>query len=192
MLCSADPKTSPQPPGPNCANTTCPSAANFELRSGGSWPTQITNVFNHGCMEGIIGPGRSSVDTNVQCSSSNVKQMWTLHADGTLRASNNRTDQCLTAELQAPAANTHASTVDVYVGELADGSAAVLFFNRGSLPAATSVAFTDFPGAGWMTRKAASVRNIWDKKEEPSVTAGVLSSGTLISHSVAFLRVTPL
>ena len=59
----------------------------------------LLNAYSQQCMEGMLGPGRSSVVTSA-CSSENVKQLWSLHSDGTLRASNNRTAQCLTAQVQ--------------------------------------------------------------------------------------------
>ena len=100
QLCATDPELA-QPPG--CTNTTCPSANVFNLTvenaRKGSMQVEpahaIKNAFNGQCMEGMLGPGRSSVRTN-PCAVDNVKQQWSLHDDGTLRASNKLTDQCLT------------------------------------------------------------------------------------------------
>ena len=41
----------------------------------------------------LAGPQRSSVVTN-PCAPDNIKQLWAMHADGTLRASNNQCVAC--------------------------------------------------------------------------------------------------
>jgi hypothetical protein len=64
-------------------------------------------------------------------------QAWTVHSDGTIRASNGNRFQCLTAELGRPtAARNTAPTetkVDIYAGELANGDVTVVFYNRGTV-----------------------------------------------------------
>ena len=93
QLCATDPEL-PQPPGPGCTNTSCPAANTFNVKTETTRKT-IKNGLNAQCMEGMLGPQRSFVQTS-PCASDNIKQQWTLHDDGTLRASNNLTDQCLT------------------------------------------------------------------------------------------------
>lgn len=97
QLCATDPEQ-PQPPN-GCSNTTCPSANAFTLPTGSG--QAITNKFNGQCMEGMLGPQNSFVQTS-PCAANNIKQQWTMHDDGTLRASNNLTDQCLTVRNTIP------------------------------------------------------------------------------------------
>lgn len=97
QLCSTDPEL-PQPPN-GCSNTTCPIANAFTLPTGTA--RAIKNKLNGECMEGMLGPQNSFVQTS-PCAANNIKQQWTMHADGTLRASNNLTDQCLTVGKRFP------------------------------------------------------------------------------------------
>ena len=97
QLCATDPEL-PQPQGPGCTNTTCPSANVFNVKITGAQKRSsqtIKNELDGRCMEGMLGPQRSFVQTS-PCDTDNIKQQWSLHDDGTLRASNNLTDQCLT------------------------------------------------------------------------------------------------
>jgi hypothetical protein len=93
QLCAIDPDL-PQPQGPGCTNTTCPSANVFNVKIDHAHKA-IKNELDGQCMEGMLGPQRSFVQTS-PCATDNIKQQWSLHGDGTLRSSNNRTDQCLT------------------------------------------------------------------------------------------------
>lgn len=98
--------------------------------------------------------------------------MWSLHPDGTLRASNNRTDQCLTAERGEPSpASPAGSVVDIFAGALADGSAAVLFFNRGSDAASSGLNLSELPGFD-SDVKTATVRDVWAKADLKKATGG--------------------
>jgi hypothetical protein len=181
QLCSNDPKSHE----PGC-NTSCPTANVFNVSSMASAkvPTTIVSAYNQMCVEGMLGPGRSSVCTN-KCAPGNIKQAWTLHPDGTLRASNNRTEQCLTAEpgLPTPAS---ASTMDVFATPLANGDVAVLFFNREADTASATIALAALPGDA-TTWTAANVMDVWTSKTRPKATAS-LASGQVLPHGVAFLR----
>ena len=73
VLCSDDPGA-PQPPGPACRNTSCPTANAFNVSSGHLLSQPVVNTLNGRCMEGMLGPGRSSVSTNL-CTAGNVKQV---------------------------------------------------------------------------------------------------------------------
>ena len=124
-------------------------------------------------------PQRSFLAASV-CDDSNTKQHWSLLADGTLRASNNLTEQCLTAEALSVPANAH--VLEVYAGALADGGAAVLFFNSGPSPAEGTLPLSELK-----LGSRASVKNIWGA-EAAKVEGGVLHSGQVASHDVAFMR----
>jgi hypothetical protein len=65
----------------------------------------------------------------------------------------------------------------------------VVFFNRGSQPAASSVALSLLPGFGSGVTSA-SVRDVWGKTDLPKAKGGALASGSLAPHAVAFFRVT--
>ena len=150
-------------------------------------------------------PADSSIVTN-PCDPTNVKQLWAQHKDGTLRASDNYTEQCLTAEIGPPAGN---SGFDVFAGALADGSAAVVFYNRNGAAAKASLSISELPGgrggnaalapshhhsdpvdAAVSETAAPVVLNVWGGAEA-AVVGGILHSGTVAPHGVAFLRVTP-
>ena len=82
-----------------------------------------------------------------------------MHKDGTIRASNNRTEQCLTAEVGK---NMTASTVDIFAGALSDGGAAVLFFNRGTAPATATLDLAELAKLhGWKEGGSVSARDAW-------------------------------
>jgi hypothetical protein len=192
ILCGTDAK-SPQPPGPGCKNSTCPAASSFNASGRHHWAQHITNTIDGRCMEGMLGPGRSSVVTNV-CNTGNTKQVWTFVSDGTLRSSNNNTEQCLTAEagigsnIDKPGVQGQGQgtgTVDIFAGALANGDAAVVFFNRGNDAASATLKLSELPG--WAVGDVAAVRDVW-AKEDRTKADGQLSSGQIESHSVAFLR----
>jgi len=146
----------------------------------------LLNAYSQQCMEGMLGPGRSSVVTSA-CSPENVKQLWSLHSDGTLRASNTRNAQCLTAELGAPTAD---GTVDVFAGALADGGAAVVFFNRGAAESNASLplsALGKLPG--WKAGGEVRATEVWTGAAHSTVAAGgELQSGAVPAQGVAFMR----
>lgn len=79
--------------------------------------------------------------------------------------------------------------MDVFVGGLADGGAAVLFFNRGTQPANGTLSLSELPGWSASTQ-AATVKDVWAQAALPkAVVAGVLHSGEVSGHGVSFLRV---
>ena len=169
-----------------CAfSTSCPAANSFKVRSGGTAGT-ITNLFDGQCMEGMLGPQRSSVVTN-PCAAGNIKQQWTVHADGTIRGSNNRTEQCLTAEA---AKNMTAGAVDIFAGALSDGGAAVLFFNRGTTRASATLDLAELSALpGWKAGGSLSARDAWTGGNLPAVLrAGGAASGELEAHGSLFVR----
>ena len=132
-LCAAGAEPSDGPA--SCKNSSCPAAAAWSNASSGA----LMNKFDGGCLEGMLGPGRSSVVT-ATCAAAgqpaNPTQHWAVLDDGTVRAYS----QCLTAELMAPATPP---PVDVFAVPLANGDAAVVFFNRDSTkPAAGTVGFS--------------------------------------------------
>lgn len=192
QLCSTEPESVPQPPGPGCMNTSCPTASRFTMQANGAAAAAdtgggglITSDFNSLCVEGIVMPQASAIKLSA-CDATNVKQLWTLRADGTLRASNNRTEQCATAELGPPA--PAAKTMDVFATPLSDGGVAVVFYNRGTDPLSASLPLGELPG-GKLLGQSASVLDVWAGKQLPQATGGVLHSGTVATHDVAFLRV---
>ena len=75
--------------------------------------------------------------------------------------------------------------MDIYAGALSDGGAAVLFFNRGTAPASATLQLSELPGA---FGSSATVKDVWAKAALAKATGGVLHSGTVPSHGVAFLR----
>jgi len=182
ILCSGDPKA-PQPPGVGCLNKTCPTASNFSVSIFDNG--NITNAFNGKCVEGMLGPGRSSVVVN-PCDEDNVKQLWTLHDDGTLRASRKEADatmQCLTAEASIGPSKKQGN-IDIFVGALVNGDATVVFFNRGPQQANATLSLSDL--SGWEGVKAAIVKNVW--RGSTSKNVGRVESGMIESHGVSFLR----
>ena len=183
ILCSDDPKTA-QPPGLGCLNKTCPTASTFTFSPVPIDDGNITNAFNGKCVEGMLGPGRSSVVTN-QCAENNVKQLWTLHDDGTLRASRkaeNATMQCLTAEASTDSSKEKGN-IDIFVGPLVNGDATVVFFNRGLQPASATLSLSDL--SGWDGVQVAIVKNVW--KGSSSKNIARVESGMIESHGVSFL-----
>lgn len=187
IMCGADAK-SPQPPGPGCKNTTCPAASSFNVSSGKVLSQHITNAIDGRCVEGMLGPQRSSVVTNL-CKAENIKQVWTFGSDGTLRASNNQTSQCLTAEARKTGTDRPGrqdqGTVDIFAGSLSNGDAVVVFFNRGSDAASATLELSELQG--WAVGDVAVVRDVWGKANRTKAD-GQLSSGQIESHGVAFLR----
>ena len=80
VLCSLDPETAPNPPGQNCRNTSCPTANTFALpaTAAAEWETTgglITSKLSGGCIEGMLGPQRSSVVVTPKCDKANIKQL---------------------------------------------------------------------------------------------------------------------
>ena len=90
--------------------------------------------------------------------------------------------------LQAKAEVADLSTFDIFAGALANGDASVVFFNRDGQAASAILPLAELPG--WAAGiKSASVRDVWAQAARAGVTNGVLGSGSVPSHGVAFLRV---
>ena len=84
-------------------------------------------------------------------------------ADGTIRASNNRTDQCITAEPGPPSSSSGLlpapPPLDIFGGALADGGSTVVFYNRGSAPlASATLPLKELPG--YVAEAVPSVRDV--------------------------------
>ena len=88
-----------------------------------------------------------------------------------------------TAELGPPP--TSAPDMDIFAGPLENGDAVVAFFNRGPVPLSTSIDLSQLGKFG----SAAKVKDIWAGKVRPLATEGMLRSGQVAPHGVAFLRV---
>ena len=164
-----------------CSNSSCPTAASWSYNKSS---LLLTNVYNGECLEGVLGPQRSTVQT-ARCDATNIQQQWTMAADGTMRASNSKVGQCLVAELLAP---TAAVTVDVFAGALAGGDVAVVFFNRAATSVDASFKLAGLGGLGW-TASTAKVRDIFGKADLADAT-GSLSLST-DAHSATFVRLSP-
>jgi hypothetical protein len=158
-LCGASAQGEPN----QCLNTSCPTAASWSYNKSSSL---LTNLYNGNCLEGVLGPQRSSVQIT-HCDSTNVQQQWTMAADGSVRASNGETEQCLVAELMAPT---------------------VVFFNRGTSSTSASLKLTDLGEFGWTAAKA-KVRDIFGKADLADAD-GVLNLST-DAHGASFVRLSP-
>jgi hypothetical protein len=170
----------------------------------------VVSALDGRCVEGMLGPGRSSVATSACAGQGqqNVKQRWSFLADGTVRASNNRTLQCLTAEAglatatatagsgsgsdeSEPGATVSAATVDVFAGALAGGDAVVVFFNRGGAAAEGTLPLLSLPGWEGGGFTGATVRDVWAMAPAPQpLVAGQVHSGSVEPHGAVFLRLT--
>lgn len=165
-----------------CANTSCPTAASWAYNKSSSL---LTNLYNGECLEGTLGPQRSTVVVT-RCDAANIQQQWTMAADGTVRASNSKVGQCLVAELMTPAGTV--SAVDIFAGALAGGDVAVVFFNRATSSTTASFKLADLAVIGWTAGKA-KVRDIFGKADLADAD-GTLDLST-DAHGATFVRLSP-
>jgi alpha-galactosidase len=75
---------------------------------------------------------------------------------------------------------------EVWMKPLADGSRAVILFNRGS---EAGPIYVDWESIGLAPRTSAVVRDLWAKQDVATVTARFETK--VAPHDVAFLRITP-
>jgi alpha-galactosidase len=79
------------------------------------------------------------------------------------------------------------SDLEVWSRELSDGNRAVLFFNRGTVPATISVAFHEL---GYPDTLQARVRDLWQGKDM-GVAKGSITAQAIPAHGVVMLTVRP-
>ena len=75
---------------------------------------------------------------------------------------------------------------EVWSRQLADGSRAVVLFNRGAKDAEISVSWTDI---GYPPHVAANVRDLWAHKDLGKLTGSF--SATVPSHGVVMVTIKP-
>ena len=101
--------------------------------------------------------------------------------------------------LPAPgdASSNGASGVDIFAGALADGGAAVVFFNRASTTANAVLALSELHQLpGWNPQGNAIAHDVWSGKkleltsDENIVGMVALPSGDLEPHGSSFIRLT--
>ena len=103
--------------------------------------------------------------------------MWSWNAtDGSLHSKHK--DRCLTVQ----------AALEVWAGPLADGSQAVLLFNRGNAKRETiTVKWTEI---GFSADQPAVVRDLWARKDLGTFT-GRYTSPDIDHHSVMMLKIIP-
>ena len=104
-------------------------------------------------------------------------QAWIFNlTDGTVR--NKFNGQCMTVEAE----------LEVWAGPLADGSRAVLLFNRGNVGSETiTVNWSDI---GFSNGQSATVRDLWAHQDLGTFTDS-FTSPNIDAHSVMMLKITP-
>lgn len=104
-------------------------------------------------------------------------QQWTISTtDGTIRSKHN--GQCL----------TQVSELEVWAGDLNDGSVAVVLFNRGSTSAPITVNWSDI---GFPPRDSATVRDLWARQLIGPFRSNY-TSPNIEPHGVMMLKITLL
>ena len=118
------------------------------------------------------GPNVDAFSCNKQ---DNQAWIWSS-TDQTLRSKHN--SKCLTLSAQ----------LEVWAGPLADGSQAVLLFNRGS--SGSEPITVQWSDIGFPADHSATVRDLWAHQDLGTFT-GKYTSPNINAHSVMMLKITP-
>jgi hypothetical protein len=102
--------------------------------------------------------------------------------------------------LPAPGDSGNASSVDIFAGALADGGAAIVFFNRASTTANATLALSELRQLpGWTIPEGKIVaHDVWSgkavilKSDESIEGMVALPSGELEPHGSSFIRLTKM
>lgn len=122
-------------------------------------------------MDNFDGPDVDAYSCNQQ---DNQAWVWSS-TDGTVRSKHN--GECLTVKPE----------LEVWTGPLADGSQAVLLFNRGD--SGSEPITVNWSDIGFPVRDAAVVRDIW-AHEKIGVFRGNYTSPNIAAHAVMMLKIT--
>eukprot|EP00051_Salpingoeca_urceolata_P029130 m.6401 g.6401 ORF g.6401 m.6401 type:complete len:868 (-) comp2629_c0_seq1:146-2749(-) len=163
-----------------CHNQTCSTQAQvWKLDD----QQRLRNVFSDLCLQGLLGPGPSSVVQSI-CSD-NALQRWNINAHNqsitTIRPTHGGS-LCLSSEVRP----STTATADVFVGRLSGGRMVVAVANKQTN---SQTVVLPFAALAWPS-DCAQVRDVWLQR-----SLGVVSNGSLVvqvaTHDTGLITLGP-